>query len=130
MLFETLLEQQNLTSSLEPSTIEEAKSNRLRAAIQIAHYLQIYRNHYELPQTPSLMFGPAKSSALVLLPFLGDESAYNAFNELYDFLVAFSARFPAAKATKCEIDAFFRDSDISLPFELAGAVDRRDSEYS
>jgi hypothetical protein len=130
MLFETLLEQQNLTSSLEPSTIEEAKSNRFRAAIQIAHYLQIYRDHYELPQTPSLMFWPAKSSALVLLRFLGDESAYNAFNELYDFLVAFSARFPAAKATKCEIDALFRDSNISLPFELAGAVDRRDSEYS
>lgn len=130
MLFETLLEQQNLTSSLESSTIEEAKSNRLRAAIQIAHYLQIYRDHYELSQTPSLMFGPAKSSALALLPLLADESACNAFNELYDILAAFSARFPAAYATKCEIDAFFRDSNISLPFELAGAADRRDSEYS
>ncbi|KAL4784036.1 hypothetical protein BJX76DRAFT_348164 [Aspergillus varians] len=130
MLFEVFLEQRNYDSSLEPSTIEEVKLGQIRAAVQIARYLQIYREHYELPQTPSLMFGPTKSSALTLLPFLSDESAYNAFNGLYDFLVSFSSRFPAAKATKCEIDAFSRNSNIVLPFELTGAVDRRDSEYS
>ncbi|KAL4912317.1 fungal-specific transcription factor domain-containing protein [Aspergillus aurantiobrunneus] len=129
-LFEFLLEQRNFESWLEPSTIEEVRLARIQAAIQIAHYLQVYRKHYELPQTPSLMFGPAKSSAFTLLPALSDKSAYNAFNGLYDFLVSFSTRFPAARATKYEIDAFFRDSNISLPFELAGAADRRESEHS
>ncbi|KAL5043834.1 hypothetical protein BDW71DRAFT_216100 [Aspergillus fruticulosus] len=129
-LFEFLLEQRNFESSIAPSTIEQVKSAQIHAAMQIAHYLQVYREHYELQQTPSLMFGPAKSSALTLLPFLNDESAYNAFNDLYDFLVSFSRRFPAAKATKCEIDAFFRDSNLASPFQVAGAVDRRDSEYS
>ncbi|KAL4998010.1 fungal-specific transcription factor domain-containing protein [Aspergillus recurvatus] len=129
-LFEILLEQRNFESSIGPSTIEQVKSARIHAAMQIAHYLQVYREHYELQQTPSLMFGPAKSSALTLLPFLNDESACNAFNELYVFLVSFSRRFSAAKATKCEIDTFFRDSNLASPFEVAGAVDRRGSEYS
>ncbi|KAL4818876.1 fungal-specific transcription factor domain-containing protein [Aspergillus spinulosporus] len=129
-LFEFLLEQRDFERSIDPSKIEQVKSARFHAAMQIAHYLQIYREHYELQQTPNLMFGPAKSSALTLLPFLNDESACNAFNELYDFLVSFSQRFSAAKETKCEIDAFFRDSSRASPFEQVGAADRRDSEYS
>lgn len=76
------------------------------------------------------MFGPAKSSAIALLPFLNDESAYNAFNELYDFLESFSRRFSAAKETKCEIDAFFRDSSLASPLEHVRTAVRRGSEYS
>ncbi|KAL4910473.1 hypothetical protein BDW74DRAFT_186448 [Aspergillus multicolor] len=130
-LFEFLSEQRNFETSIEPSTIEQAKMTQIRAAMQVAHYLQVYREHYELQLTPSLMFGPAKCSALTLLPFLNDESALDAFNELYDFfLTSFSQRFPAAKATKCEIDAFFRDSNISSPFEFAGTAGRRNSENS
>ncbi|KAL4979873.1 fungal-specific transcription factor domain-containing protein [Aspergillus desertorum] len=123
-LFEFLLEQRNFESSIGPSKVEQVKSARIHAAIQIAHYLQVYREHYELQQTPSLMFGPAKSSALTLLPFLSDESAYNAFNELYDFLVSFSRRFSAAKAAKCEIDAYFHGSNFASPFEIPGSADR------
>ncbi|KAL6229398.1 hypothetical protein BDW75DRAFT_245763 [Aspergillus navahoensis] len=119
-LFEFLLEQRNFESSIAPSTIEQVRSARIRAAMQIAHYLQVYREHYEIQQTPSLMFWPAKSSALTLLPFLNDESACNAFNELYDFLVSFSRRFSAAKATKCEIDALFRDSNLASRIAVPG----------
>ncbi|KAL4797143.1 fungal-specific transcription factor domain-containing protein [Aspergillus venezuelensis] len=129
-LFEFLVEQSDFESALEPSTIEEIRLARVNAAIQIAHQLQLYREHYELPQTPNLMFPPVKSSALTLLPFLSDKSASDAFNELYDFLVSFSRRFLAAKATKCEIDALLRSSSTALPFELTGIVGRRTSEYS
>ncbi|RDW90725.1 putative C6 transcription factor [Aspergillus mulundensis] len=129
-LFDFLSEQRNFETSIEPSAIEQAKMARIRAAIQVAHYLQVYREHYELQLTPSLMFGPAKCSALTLLPFLNDELAYNAFNELDDFLTSFSLRFPVAKATKCEIDAFFRDSNLSSPFDFAGTADRRNSDSS
>lgn len=79
---------------------------------------------------PCLMYGPAKTSAITLLPFVGDETVRHAFDELYQFLVSFSARFPAARAAKCEIDALLRDSDTALSYELTGAIGGRGSEYS
>ncbi|KAL4944621.1 hypothetical protein BDV06DRAFT_81933 [Aspergillus oleicola] len=130
ILFDFLVEQRNFESALEPSTIEGIRLARVNAAMQIAHQLQVYRKHYDLPQTPNLMFPPVKSSVLTLLPFLNDKSAYHAFNELYGFLVSFSRRFPAAKATKCEIDALLRSSNSALLFELAGFVERQTTEYS
>ncbi|KAL4948961.1 fungal-specific transcription factor domain-containing protein [Aspergillus filifer] len=129
-LLEFLVEQRDFESALEPSTVEEIRLARVNAAIQIAQQLQVYREHYELPQTPNLLFPPVKSSALTLVPFLSDKSASHAFNELYCFLVSFSRRFLAAKATKCEIDALLRSSSTALPFELTGIVERRTSEYS
>ncbi|KAL4927586.1 putative C6 transcription factor [Aspergillus undulatus] len=129
-LFEFLIEQRNFESSLEPWTIEEVRLARINAAMRIAHHLQIYREHYELSQTPSWMFAPVKSSALTLLPFLNDKPAYQAFNELYRFLVSFSRRFSAAQTTKYEIDTVLRDSNVSLPFELGGLVERPISKCS
>ncbi|KAL4875765.1 fungal-specific transcription factor domain-containing protein [Aspergillus karnatakaensis] len=129
-LFGFLLEHREFESSSDPSIVEEAKLSRLRAALQIAHYLQLYHEHYGPLQTPSLMFGPAKSSALTLLPFLTDESildAYDAFSNLCRILESFSSRFPAAKIVVCDIIAQFRDSNIALPFDVTVTAD---SDYS
>ncbi|KAL4871886.1 hypothetical protein BDV12DRAFT_13054 [Aspergillus spectabilis] len=122
-LFGFLLEHRDFKSSSEPSIVEEVTSNRIRAALQIAQYLQLYRENYEPLQTPSLMLGPAKSSALTLLPFLTDESISNTFFNLYHILVSFSTRFPAAKAVVCEINAHFRGSHATPPFDDTTTAD-------
>ncbi|KAL2856617.1 fungal-specific transcription factor domain-containing protein [Aspergillus pseudoustus] len=125
-----LLEQRNSETSLDPSTIEQIKSDQVHAARQIANYLDLYSRHYELLHTPSLIFGPAKSSALTLLPFLNDGSASTAFTVLWKFLESFSRRFPAARDALFEIYSVLRDSPNPLPEEILAVVQRRDSEYS
>ncbi|KAL5343971.1 fungal-specific transcription factor domain-containing protein [Aspergillus crustosus] len=116
-LFGFLLEHRDFKSSSQPSVVEEVELFRKDSALQVAHYLQLYREYHDPQQTPSLMLGPATSSALALLPFLTDESINNVFFELYHLLEAFSERFPAAKAVLWEIDAHFRNSSITSPVD-------------
>ncbi|KAL2815329.1 hypothetical protein BJX63DRAFT_420414 [Aspergillus granulosus] len=121
-----LLEQRNSETSLDPSTIERIKSDQVHAARQIASYLDLYCRHYELSHTPSLIFGPTKSSALTLLPFLNDASASTAFTVLWKFLESFSKRFHAARDALSEIYSVLRDSPNPVPEEIVAVVHRRD----
>ncbi|KAL2834350.1 fungal-specific transcription factor domain-containing protein [Aspergillus cavernicola] len=130
LLLGFLLELRDFESLLGPSAIEQVKLRRVHSAKQVAQCLQLYRRHYELPQTPSLMFGPAKSSALTLLPFLNDESTSIVFNELYKVLLSFGGRFPAAREAIFEINSYSLSSKNSSPFENAATVDRQDSDSS
>ncbi|KAL2872479.1 putative C6 transcription factor [Aspergillus lucknowensis] len=115
LLLGFLLERQDFESTVDRSTVERVQSNRIKAAKQISEHLFLYRQHYELPHTPSLMFGPVKSSALALVPFLDDISAGGEFAVLWEFLESFSGRFPAAKTALCEIHVVISGRDISLP---------------
>jgi hypothetical protein len=110
-----LLEQRNTETSLDPSTIEWVQTKQIHAATQIADYLDLYSRHYGLPHTPSLIFGPAKSGALTLLPFLNDESVNAAFSVLWKFLDSFSRKFPAAKGALFEIYSVLDSSPNPLP---------------
>ncbi|KAL2800285.1 fungal-specific transcription factor domain-containing protein [Aspergillus keveii] len=125
-----LLEQRNTETSLDPSTIEWVQTKQIHAATQIADYLDLYCRHYGLPHTPSLIFGPAKSGALTLLPFLNDESVNAAFSVLWKFLGSFSRQFPAAKDALFEIYSVLDSSPNPLPEEVVASVHRRDSECS
>ncbi|KAL3467043.1 fungal-specific transcription factor domain-containing protein [Aspergillus heterothallicus] len=129
-LLELLLEQRNPKTSLNPSTIKQVQSKQIHAARQIANYLDLYCRHYDMLHTPSLIFGPAKSSALTLLPFLNDGSASAAFTVLWKFLESFSQRFLAARNALFEIGSVLRDSPNPLPEEVIAVVHRRDSECS
>ncbi|KAI9368826.1 fungal-specific transcription factor domain-containing protein [Aspergillus egyptiacus] len=129
MLLDFLMGLRDFESSLGPSTAEHVKLRQINAARQVAQHLQLYSRHYELPQTPSLMFGPARSSALTLLPFLHDESTSLIFNNLYRVLLSFGGRFPAAKQAIYEIDYYISlSSRITSPLEDATIVERRESE--
>ncbi|KAL3474848.1 hypothetical protein BJX99DRAFT_247911 [Aspergillus californicus] len=129
-LLDSLLQLRDFDSLLGPSITEQVKLHRIHAAKQVAQYLQLHRQHYGLPQMPSSMFGAAKSSALTLLPYLNDESTSILFNQLYEFLLSFGGRFPAAKEAIDEIEYISIGSKNSTPSEDTDMVDGRDSESS
>ena len=77
------------------------------SAKQIAQYLQLYRKHYGLAQTPSLFYGPTKTSSLTLLASVDNITTDNIFRDLHQVLLSFGGRFPAAREIIYKIDAIY-----------------------
>ncbi|OJJ52511.1 hypothetical protein ASPSYDRAFT_62822 [Aspergillus sydowii CBS 593.65] len=100
-----VLELQGSEYSLGPIIREQVKSNQIIAAKQIAQYLQLYRKHYGLAQTPNLFYSPTKTSSLTLLALADNIITDNIFRNLHQVLLSFSSRFPAARETIYKIDA-------------------------
>jgi hypothetical protein len=114
-LLSFLLEQRELESSIGPSIAEQIKPRQIHAAKQVAQHLRLYRQHYGLDQTPTLMIDPAISSALTLVTLLhdDDEESFDILSELYEFLESSSRRFPAAKGAIYKIESLAHNLNIT-----------------